>query len=201
MNFLPLAFLFFFSSAPDPDAEFLLAQVRVDPAMRIEDAYKWLHQATRGGEHAIANEEAARQWLAEEWTTLGPPQSNESLWTPLTSDGRVGRLNLRPFRACGGTPEALLAAFLVSAKSFDENPGRFRTEWIALGRALEKNPQGHLTRAEWKRLDVLARKDGYSARHHSAKYEQTRQPAYRVLTAEEARKLMDSLAGSALDKP
>jgi hypothetical protein len=197
MNLLPLAFLMLFSSAPDPDAEFILAQARADPEVRIEDAYKWIFHATRGGEHAIANATAAHQWLAREWATLGPPQSGEPLWTPLTSDGRIGRLNLRPYRAQGGTPEPLLAAFLASAKSFDADPVRFRAAWKTLGHTLAKNPQGHLTYAAWKRLDRAMRTQAYPAIHHSLEYEKSRQPAYRVLSAAEARQLIDSLPAPA----
>ena len=189
---LPL-FLVSCSPAPDPDAEFFLAQAPADPELRIADAYKWLFHATRGGEHAIANEFAVRHWLDQEWATLGPPQPGEPLWVPLTADGRVGRLNLRPFKAQGGSADALHAAFLASANSFAADPARFRAAWNALGRDLELSPHGHLTRAEWQRLDALARKDGYPARHHSPDYEKARAPAYRVLSAAEARKLRDSL--------
>ena len=179
--------------APDPDAAFFLAQAPADPDLRIEDAYKWLVHATRGGEHAVDNEFAVRKWLEKEWATLGPPHPGEPLWTPLTADGRIGRLNLRPFKAQGGSADDLHAAFLASADSFAADPARFRAAWNALGRALESNPRGHLTRAEWRRLDALARKDGYPARHHSPEYEQARAPAYRVLAAAQARKLRDSL--------
>ena len=189
---LPL-FLVSCSPASDPDAEFFLAQAPADPELRIEDAYKWLFHATRGGEHAIVNEFAVRQWLDQEWATLGPPQPGEPLWVPLTADGRVGRLNLRPFKAQGGSADDLHAAFLASADSFAADPARFRAAWNALGRDLEANPRGHLTRAEWRRLDAHARKDGYPARHHSPEYEQARTPAYRVLAAAQARKLRDSL--------
>lgn len=194
MHFLPLAFFLFFSAAPDPDADFFLAQAREDPEIRIEEAYKWLFHATRGGEHAIVNETAVRKWLDQEWATLEPPQPDEPLWTPLVAEGRIGRLNLRPYRARGGTPDALHQAFVAGAESFDASPARFRAAWKALGHALAKNPQGHLTRSEWKRLDALARPDGYPARHHSAEYTVSRHPAYRVLPAADAQRLMDSLA-------
>jgi hypothetical protein len=183
------------SSAPDPDAEFFLAQAAADPELRIADAYKWLFHAARGGEHAIQNEFAVRQWLDREWETLGPPQPGEPLWLPLAADGGVGRLNLRPYRAQGGAPEPLLAAFLAGAQSFDADPARFRAAWRALGRALKSRPQGHLTYFEWKRLDREMRAKDYPAVHHSPEYEQARQPAYRVLPVAEARKLMDSLPG------
>ena len=190
MNILPLAFFLLFAPASGPDADFFLAQAPADPELRIEDAYKWLFHATRGGEHALADETAARKWLDREWQSLGPPQPDEPLWVPLTPDGRIGRLNLRPYRAQGGAPAPLLAAFLASAESFDASPARFRRAWNALGRELKKQPVGHLTAEEWRRLDREMRAQGYPACHHSPEYEQARHPAYRVLTADEARKLL-----------
>ena len=189
---LPL-FLAGCARAPDPEAEFFLAQAPADPELRIADAYKWLFHAARGGEHAIQNEFAARKWLDQEWAVLGPPQPGEEIWTPLTADGRIGRLNLRPYKASGGLPEPLLAAFLAGAESFDADSARFREAWRGLGRALRKQAVGHLTYAEWQRLDHEMQARDYPALHHSPEYEQARRPAYRVLTAAEARTLMDIL--------
>ena len=181
------------STAPDPDAAFFLAQARAEPEVRVADAYKWLVHATRGGEHAVADGFAVRKWLENEWATLDPPQPDEPLWVPLTADGRIGRLNLRPYRAQGGAPEPLLAAFLASAESFDASPSRFRAAWNALGRALKQNSQGYLTYSDWRRLDREMRAQGYPACHHSPEYESVRRPAYRVLTGAEARRLRDAL--------
>ena len=192
-NIFPIALLCACAARPDPDAEIFLAQARADPELRIADAYKWLFHAARGGEHAIHSESAVRQWLDQEWATLGPPHPDEPLWVPLAPDGRNGRLNLRPYQAQGGDPAALHAAFLASAASFEANPARFRAAWRALGQALKTRPQGHLTCAEWKRFDREQRANGYPACHHSAEYEQARHPAYRVLTAAAARKLQESL--------
>ena len=189
----PLALLCACAPAPDPSADFFLAQARADPELRVEDAYKWLFQATRGGEHAVAGEFAARRWLETEWAALGPAQPDEPLWTPLAPDGRFGRLNLRPYRAQGGAPAPLLAAFLASSAVFDASPARFRQAWAALGRTLERNPAGYLNPAEWRRLDREMRARKYPALHHSPEYGQIRRPAYRVLTAGEAKKLMDAL--------
>ncbi len=189
----PLVLLGACARAPNPDADFFLAQARAEPELRIEDAYKWLFHATRGGEHAVANEFAVRKWLENEWATLGPPQPGEPLWTPLTPDGRIGRLNLRPYRARGGAPEPLLAAFVEGAQSFDASPARFRAAWRALGRELKKQPVGHLTWAAWQRLDREMRAYDYPASHHSPEYERARQPAYRVLTGAEVRRLLDAL--------
>lgn len=200
LSWLVPLFLVSCASVPDPDAEIFLAQARADPELRIEDAYKWLVHAARGGEHAVASEFAVRKWLETEWATLGPPQPDEPLWTPLTADGRIGRLNLRPYRARGGAPEPLLAAFLAGAEAFDADPARFRRAWHALGRDLEKQSVGHLTADAWRRCDRAMRARGYPACHHSPEYEHARSPAYRVLPAAQARPLIDAL-GHAGNQP
>jgi len=179
--------------APDPTAAYFLAGAASDPDLRIEDAGKWLFHATRGGEHAVENETAARLWLENEWKSLGPPLPDEPLWVPLDPEGRIGRLNLRPYRARGGSPEALHKAFITGARAFDASPARFRRAWNALGRALKSRPVGHLTYAEWRRLDRDWRADGYPAIHHSPEYIRARRPAYRVLPAAQAQPLLDSL--------
>lgn len=194
MKFFSLAFLFLFSGASNPETDWFLEQARSEPEVRMEDAYKWLHQATRGGEHAIISEIAVRRWLTEEWATLEDPFPGEPLWVPLRSDERIGRLNLRPYRARGGLEEPLLSAFIASAASFKSDPADFKAAWKALGRTLKKHPQGRLTVDDWKRLDALARQDDYGARHHSPAYTEARRPAYRVLTAEQAEKLIRTLS-------
>jgi hypothetical protein len=190
---LPPLLLCACARSPGPDAEFCLQQARAEPEWRIEDAAKWLVHATRGGEHAIASEFAARQWLENEWAALGPPQDNEPLWVPLTPDGRIGRLNLRPYQTQGGDLDALHAAFIAGAETFDADSRRFLRAWRSFGRLLAAAPQGHLTHAEWKRLDRDWRAQGDPAIHHSPDYRDARRPAYRVLPLAQAQPLLDSL--------
>ena len=191
--FLPLALLCSCSRPPNPDAEFFLAQAPADPELRIEDAYKWLFHATRGGEHAVESEFAVRKWLDREWATLAPPQPGEPLWIPLSPDGRIGRLNLRPYRAQGGSPDALHAAFVAGAQSFAASPDRFRAAWNSLGRSLRQQSVGFLAFHEWRRLDRAMRPENYPAIHHSSAYHAARSPAYRVLPLARAQPLLDAL--------
>ncbi len=174
---------------------FALSSFAADPETRIEDAYKWLFQAASGGEHAIPDEESAREWLEQEWESLGSTRPGEPLEVPLRPDGALLRLNLRPFRDHGGSPEELLRAFLRSARTFAPEPGFFRATWAALGTALALHPLGFLTEDEWTRLDTAMRAKGYPAVHHSPAYVAARHPSYRVLTKEEAGRLLKSLEG------
>src|SRR5207237_10655081 len=112
-----LAMVFLLGCTPQALVRFALAQWQTDPQVRIEDAYKWIYQSTRGGEHAMPDEQLARAWLDEEWQTLGDAEPDELLWQPLCAGGEIGRLNLLPFRARGGRKEDLLAAFVRSSQS------------------------------------------------------------------------------------
>lgn len=173
--------------------EFALGALAREPQARIEDAYKWLYQATRGGEHAVADETGPRRWLDAEWKTLGPSAPGEPLVVPLRPDGLVVRLNLRPYRASGGGREELLAAFLRSARRFEADPAAFRAAWTELGERLRQGPRGRLDRDGWERLEAEASRAGYPALHHHPAYAAATRPAYRVLTAAEARALVELL--------
>lgn len=172
---------------------FALDAFAADPETLIEDAYKWLFQAANGGEHAVPDEESARTWLEREWASLGPTSPGELLVVPLRPDGVVVRLNLRPYRDRGGRPGDLLDAFLQSARALEPDPGLFRESWSAFGERIASQPLGPLNGAAWQRLDTAMRAKGYPAVHHSRTYASVRRPAYRVLTKDEADRLVRRL--------
>ena len=167
-----------------------------DPEVRIEDAYKHLFHATRGGEHAIRSPEGPRAWLDREWATLETPRKGEPLWEPLRPDGSIGRLHLRPYRAAGGPPKPLLEAFIASAQGFRSEPEDFVRVWRELGERLRQREAGRLTRKEWERLDERMR-PAYGAIHHSPEYEALRKPAYRVLRRAEYLRLRQTIRAGA----
>lgn len=190
---LPLALIFLLGCTPQALVKFALAQWQTDSQIRIEDAYKWIYQATRGGEHAIPDEQLAKTWLDEEWKTLGKPDTGEPLWQRLCPNGEIGRLNLRAFRARGGQKEDLLAAFVRSSRNFRNDESQFIAAWNELGRRLRRRSYGKLSWRDWRALDRKMSTAGYLAIHHSKNYEQERRPAYRVLTGEEAWRLISAL--------
>jgi hypothetical protein len=158
------------------------------PEARIEDAYKFLFQATRGGEHAAPDEASARTYLAREWASLpeGGPSSDEPAIEWLRHDGALVRLHLRPAKAHGVSEEAVLAAFLASARAVRKDASGFTYAWQALGERLRQRPQGHLTRAAWEQLDAAMRPKNYPAVHHSEAYRTAYAPAYRVMRRSDA---------------
>jgi hypothetical protein len=177
-------------------ARFAWDSLRNEPAAGAVDAYKWLFQAARGGEHAAPSEAAARKWLEAEWSTLGPPLPGEPLVVRLRPDGAVVRLNLRPFKASGGDPDALLRAFLASAREFHADPDLFVAAWRAFGGELERGRAAGIDASSFAELDRASESEGWPARHHGPAYAAARKPAYRVVTGEAAARLASGLEGT-----
>lgn len=175
-----------------PLVAFALDALAGRPEARIEDAYKFLFQATRGGEHAAPDEASARAYLAREWAGLpaaGSPSDEPPIeW--LRHDGALVRLNLRPAKAQGIPEDAVLGAFLVSGRAVRMDASGFTYAWQALGERLRERPQGHLTRAAWDALDVAMLPKGYPAMHHSEAYTAAYAPAYRVMRRGDAEALL-----------
>jgi hypothetical protein len=149
--------------------------------MRIEDAYKWLFHATLGGEHAVEDWKSVDHWMAREWATLGAPRHEEPWIEHLTPDGRLIRVNLRPYHALGGDRDMLTGLFFASAQYFQAKKDDFVREWTALGAYLRHCTFDHLSFRAWSRLDRETRRAGYPAIEHSDFYLKHEMPAYRVV--------------------
>ena len=188
-----LTFALILSCLPSALIDFALPKWKADPNVRIEDSYKWIYQATRGGEHAVPDKESAKNWLDNEWQGMGEPTANEPVWEPLCPGEEVGRLNLRAFQKRGGKSDDLLEAFLTSSREYKAIVEDFSAAWAELGKRLKKRPAGELNRKEWLKLDTEMKAKNYPAIHHSEQYEKAEHPAYRVLTKGEMQKLLPRL--------
>lgn len=187
MSFLAAALLM--TCLPSALIDFAWPKWKADKAIRIDDAYKWTYQATRGGEHAVPDIESARKWLTNEWSNLSEKKS-EPIWQPLCPDGDIGRLNLRPFKDRNGDKEELLDAFLNSSRDYRSDGANFLAAWNELGKRLKKNVAGNLDHKSWLDLDARMRAKNYPAIHHSDDYNKANAPAYRIITMAEAKKLL-----------
>ena len=186
MNFLALTLLL--SCLPSALIDFALPKWKADKNVQIEDAYKWTFQATRGGEHAVPDTQSARKWMMGEWESLSA--KTEPIWEPLCKGDDIGRLNLRPFKARGGKPDDLLDAFLASSREYRSDGKNFATAWNELGKRLKKRSSGNLKYSDWLDLDTEMKAKNYPAVHHSKTYDEAVQPAYRIVTKAEMRKLL-----------
>jgi hypothetical protein len=194
MKFLALSFVLL--CAPGALLDFAMKEWKTDRYLEVRDAYKWLFQATRGGEHMAPSEEMARDYLSGEWKTLAKQEPNEKIWQPLCEDESIGRLNLRYFRAEGGKMDDVLSAFLSGSQNFTQSTENFLAAWQELGarlKGLKRKRAGRLTFAAWQKVDEEMKAKNYPAIEHSERYERERHPAYRVLPAAEMKKLMSGL--------
>jgi hypothetical protein len=144
------------------------------PAMQIQDIYKLMHQAAMGSEHAISSAEAPRQWLEREFAQMGSCPE-EPMIDPISADGQIVRVHLRPYMAQGGDSETLLNAFIRTANKFHSDRQVLQGYWNA---AMELQ---HFSSPEMDGFIESARTQNYPAVHHSSEYERLYRPAYRVV--------------------
>ena len=144
------------------------------PAMQIQDFYKLVHQAAMGSEHAISSAQAAREWLQRELAEMGAgPQ--EPVIDPISADGQIVRVHLRPFMEQGGDPESLLNAFIRTANEYHGDVQVLEEYWQAVKEIR------HFPLAELQGFIEPMQARKYPAVHHSAEYERLYHPAYRVV--------------------
>jgi len=153
------------------------------PMMQPDDLYKLLHQAAMGSEHAIASREAARHWMNRELEDLrieGDETVEEPLIEPLSPDGRLVRVNLRPYLRSGADPELLLDAFVRTGEEYSGDPLTLESY---CEQAVELARQGSLpfSPAELEAHFATLKRKGYPAVHHSKSYADAYRPGYRVV--------------------
>jgi hypothetical protein len=150
--------------------------------MQVEDLYKLLHQAVAGPAHSIEDPEMAREWLEREWNSLGDPLPGEELFEPLSVDGRLARVNLRPWRAAGRSAAEVLGAFLQTAEAVSTDTSSIRFELDAIGGCGGRLSGGlRISGPEVQSFFYERAEQGYPAAHHSKEYEAEYHPAYRVV--------------------
>jgi hypothetical protein len=174
------------AAQPTALEEVLTAHTSRYPEMQPVDLYKLLHQAALGSEHAASEPAGARQWLLTEIETLadsGDDSFDEPLTEPLSPDGRLVRVNLRPYLRAGRDLGGLLEAFLQTAQTYQGDPTILESY---CDRAIELARQGSLPFApvELAALFETLRDQGYPAVHHSQRYADAYHPAYRVVLRE-----------------
>jgi hypothetical protein len=163
---------------------FMFQQILTDhlaryPLMQVEDVYKLVHQASLGSEHAVSDVARAREWLAHELTHLGKGPA-EPILDPISADGRILRVHLRPYIATGGDPARLLDAFVRTANGFQGSIDQLRIYWAHVE---QMAVAGHLpfSQALVREYAVRMEELNYPVVHHSDAYRAAYRPAYRII--------------------
>lgn len=157
-------------------------QFSIYPEMKIQDLYKFIHQAAMGSEHAIKNFAAAKRWMVEELASMDTTYHNE-LCDTLSPGGKLVRINLRPFQKLNYDPALLVSAFIKTANKFKGSIDTLRYYWaIAINLAEEGDIP--LNKREMISYFEDKERDRFPAVHHSELYKKLYHPAYRVVAAE-----------------
>ena len=157
----------------------LLGHVQRYPGLRPQDLYKLLYQAAMGCEHAVQDVAEARTWLEREVRRLheGP---QEPTVDPIAPDGRIVRINVRPYLAKRGDLDRLFAAFIQTAAEF---MGSLDVLQRYLSHTEEMEVAGELPFSSNTLKGFFAKREaeGFPAVHHSDAYRRSYRPAYRIV--------------------
>ena len=144
------------------------------PAMQFQDMYKLIHQAAMGSEHAISSADMARNWLEQELAGMGTGPDDSTI-DPISPDGQIVRVHLRPYRAQGGDLTTLLDAFISTANEFRGDRQSLQGYWNT-ATEMQLFPS-----AEMDEFIEPVRAQDFPAMHHSPEYKRLYRPAYRVV--------------------
>ncbi len=152
------------------------------PRMQLLDIYKLLHQAALGNSHAMGEPQDVLRRLEEEAASMGEGPA-EPLWEPISPDGHLVRVHLRPYIAGRHDLNALAKAQLQSPDRCPPAPEKLAKFCGCMG---DLAAEGILPFA---RADVVACFDeiaeqGYPAVRHTKPYREAYRPAYRVVDVE-----------------
>ena len=157
------------------------------PVMAPQDVYKLLYQGILGPEHLLAEPEAFAARLLAEYAAVPPSafppaggKADEPLSEPVRPDGRLLRVNLRPFKARGGDPDRPLVACRAAAAARWGAQAELRAAWAAVASACQAGRWPHL--GDVAAFSAWLDAHDYPAVHHSTQYREAYQPAYRLVS-------------------
>jgi hypothetical protein len=149
------------------------------PRMELVDVYKLLHQAAMGPGHAINDPAHARDQLEAEVAELGEGP-DDPIADPISPDGKLARIHLRPYLAAGHSASVLVDAFVRTGDRHPAAPERLEKFCACLG-DLAAAGGIPFPRDEVERYVQTIAGRGYPVVHHSGAYRAAYQPAYRVV--------------------
>ncbi len=152
------------------------------PLMEVQDIYKLIHQASMGSEHAVQDLDVTRSFLEREVNELadGPKEPIQDI---ISADGRIARINLRPYIASNASLGKLFDAFFRTANEFEGSTLRIKRYYSYAERMVGESSFTFSRTAIRSFFDQMGAR-GFPAVHHSTAYATAYQPAYRVVLRE-----------------
>jgi hypothetical protein len=132
--------------------------------MEPRDVYKLLYQGILGLKHLVASPGEFATRLRTEYEVVCSDDSGP-LWEAVRPDWRLGRLNLRPFKARGGDVEL----------------EELRAAWATFVAVCQAGQWQVFALPEVLAFSVWLTDHGHPTVHHSARYREAYEPAYRLV--------------------
>lgn len=148
--------------------------------MGLQDVYKLLYQGILGPEHIIDSAEHFIVRLRSEWENL-PKGPVESLVELVHPDGKLVRINLRPYRTAGGSLEQLTDVCLETSRHNFQSVIGLQDVWSQLARFFIENHLYGFTNQDVLNYTRWLQENDFPTVHHSDNYRQIYQPAYRLV--------------------
>jgi hypothetical protein len=142
--------------------------------LRPQDVYKLLYQ------HLMRDTAAARVYLEEELAGADTSIRGEELMERISTDGRMVRINLRPYKRLNLPPALLVHCMILSSSTKRPDTAAFVKEWDDFVSAVRGGllPWSEEEVREW---DQRVQGRDFTPVHHSAAYAEANTPAYRVV--------------------
>lgn len=147
--------------------------------LAISDIYKLLHQVALGSSHATDSKENIHALLEKEVSMLedGP---NEPLVDPISPDGKLARIHLRPYIASNYSLSALSNAFHKTANEHQGSTDKLEKFCDCF---VELSATGY-PQLSYRDIAAFIKKvkiDAYPTVRHSETFRLAHQPAYRII--------------------
>jgi hypothetical protein len=159
-------------------------QYRLGRKLSAQDAYKLLQQASFGVGHLLVDTAAARQVLFGELASVDTALKGEPLVERISVTGLLVRINLRPFKRQGLSPDSLFAVMVRSSKGLTPDTAQFVRQWTELLSLIRYGLLPPLS-GDLRIWEDRVQRGDLGVVHHSPEYVQVYEPAYRVVLKEE----------------
>lgn len=151
------------------------------PQLEAQDLYKLVFQGVMGCEHAASDAIQAREVLNREVAALAEGPA-EPVIDPISVNGQMVRVNLRPYLASAGDLSLLVAAFIRTSHEHKGIVEELRWCW-SIVEGMNVGELG-IGRSELRDFFADMEARGFPALHHSVAYVSAYRPAYRVVRQE-----------------
>ena len=160
--------------------ELIRRHKRFRPCLMIQDVYKLVYQSVFGVGHILVGDEA-RTYIKEELQRLDTSRfEDEPLIEHISTDNQIVRVNLRPFKRQGLSPDKLFQIMTTSAEQIKGTREDFLREWDLFKKLVVTNRLS-FNLDQLRDFDEFVKKQNYPLVHHSKEYSKMYEPAYRVV--------------------